>query len=119
MVLIFVVSGESDVSLPVGISDKVMHVFTYAVLAVLLTRAIVGGFRRPISLRAAVLAVACAVAYGATDEAHQYFVENRVADIQDLEADAAGACGGTALYWAWGILGSRSSARNGLSSHDH
>jgi VanZ family protein len=43
-------------------------------------------------------------AYGATDEAHQYFVPGRHADVADLAADALGALAAAVAIRAWGII---------------
>jgi VanZ family protein len=94
-----------DTSMPAG--DKLAHAAVYAVLAVLLFRAV----RRTTSLargRAAVLAVLIAIAYGATDELHQRMVPDRSPDLRDLLADAAGASAG-------GLVALSLSARKRLS----
>jgi VanZ family protein len=91
--------------MPAG--DKLAHAAVYAVLAVLLFRAV----RRTTSLargRAAVLAVLIAIAYGATDELHQRMVPDRSPDLRDLLADAAGASAG-------GLVALSLSARKRLS----
>ena len=47
--------------------------------------------------RAAVLAVACASAYGVTDEIHQLFVPDRMCDPLDWLVDTVGALAGSCL----------------------
>ena len=73
------------------VPDKVAHAVAYAVLAAFLTL----GSGRP------VLAVALAVAYGASDEIHQAFVPGRTPEVLDLVADAVGAVVGSAVA-VWG-----------------
>ena len=77
---------------------KIAHVTEYAILGALLTRAV----RRP------GLALALAVAYAASDEVHQLFVEGRHGSPLDILIDTAGALAGV-LAWQ------RLAARRALS----
>ncbi len=63
------------------------HFAVYAVLALLLRKALAGAGVR----RAALWAFVLAVLYGASDEFHQSFVPHRYPDVFDLLTDAAGA----------------------------
>jgi VanZ family protein len=72
--------------------DKVAHFGIYAVLGLLLARA-VG--------RAAWPAVALGWAYGASDEVHQMFVPGRSPEVADWLADAAGVLLGVFLFHRW------------------
>ena len=76
---------------------KLAHAAEYAVLAVLLLRALG-------SVAAAWLA---AVAYAVTDEVHQRFVSGRVGAPRDVLIDAAGAAAG---LLAWRVLAHRGRA---------
>jgi VanZ family protein len=67
---------------------KVAHVAEYAVLALLLMRA-VGG---------AVPAFALAVAYAVSDEVHQHFVRGRHGNAVDVGIDALGVAIGIVAY---------------------
>lgn len=101
MAAIFVVSGLSNVSaLPGPDSDKVGHFFAYAVLGALVLRALAGNTWRGVTRRTAVAAWSIAVAYGVTDEIHQYFVPGRAASVADWTADALGAAVAVALALA-------------------
>ena len=63
--------------------DKVAHASTFALIAALLMH---GTARQaPLAILAAV------VAFGAVDEAHQFFVPGRTADLTDFIADATAA----------------------------
>lgn len=104
MALIFYQSSLSNPSLPSSLSDKVVHLAAYGVLAGLVVRALLGGFPRPVTWRAAVLAVLITVLYGASDEWHQSFVPRRAADVMDLVADGAGALLAVVAAWGCGIL---------------
>ena len=65
--------------------DKVAHFAVYGLLGTLLCRAWGSGWR------AAVLALATASLFGATDEWHQSFVPGRDSDVLDWLADSSGA----------------------------
>ncbi len=104
MTLIFGVSAQSDAKPPLEVSDKLAHAVVYMGLAVLVVRALAGGLSARITLGVAVVALAIAIGYGATDEWHQLFVPGRFGDLRDLYADAIGACAGVAACWVWGIL---------------
>lgn len=84
-------------ALPPGLSpyDKVLHFTTYGILAALLTRTLAGSNGR---WRAALLAVAMALAFGAADEWHQRFVFGRRSELADWQADALGAVAGAFLF---------------------
>ena len=78
---------------------KCAHMTEYAVLAVLLVRAL--GREAP--------SFALGVAYAASDEIHQMFVPNRFADITDVVSDAIGAGTGLlALHFGHRLLYRRS-----------
>jgi VanZ family protein len=92
MALIFWISSIADpITLPGGPTDKGAHALLYAGLGVLVARALAGGWRRPMTPRAALVAVLICTVYGITDELHQRFVPTRDADVLDVAADAAGA----------------------------
>lgn len=84
---IFTVSSIPGTDLPGGYSWQ-GHLIEYAVLGSLLFLAL--RHDHP-PLRAALLAVAIASAYGVTDEIHQSFVPNRMPDPLDWLTDTAGA----------------------------
>ena len=104
---IFSVSSLSEAPLPEGLSDKSAHWLGYAGFAVVVVRALAGGLPRRINVRTGAIALAIAIAYGASDELHQAFVPGRSADVHDLAADAMGAVIGTVACWAWGIISFR------------
>ena len=110
MALIFALSGMPDPPIPSGSSDTPWHALGYMGLALLLCRALAGGFGRTLTTSAALLAMIAAVGYAFTDEFHQTFVPGRTWAVSDLVADAIGAGVGTCAAWAWGIL----SATTGL-----
>lgn len=108
MALIFIASAQSDAGIPLDVSDKSLHAAAYFGLAVLLVRALSGGWRARLTVRVALGAMLIAMAYGMSDEVHQLFVPGRMADVYDLYADATGAALGVAACWAWGIISVRS-----------
>jgi VanZ family protein len=83
--LIFGLSSIPSLSSGLGVWDEVLrkcaHASEYAILAVLLWRAL--GRELP--------ALALAVAYAATDELHQSFVRGRAGDPVDVAIDGLGA----------------------------
>lgn len=70
--------------------DKVVHLFLYGILALLLLRAYLGD-RGMTPRRAAVFAFIVTLLYGMFDEWQQSFLPERTAELLDLAADAAGA----------------------------
>jgi VanZ family protein len=98
MFLIFGASSMSDPGpLPGNMSDKTGHFLGYALLGVLVLRALAGGRFAGITLRTAILAIVVSSAYGASDEFHQRYVAGRTPDVMDLLADACGSSAGVAL----------------------
>ena len=100
MAVIFALSSRA---LPASVSripDWTTHGAGYAILCLLLYRALVGGLLRRVPVRAAVVAVAISLLYGVTDELHQSFVPGRQADPWDLVKDLGGVAV-AALACAW------------------
>jgi VanZ family protein len=94
MAAIYVASDLPAVDLPRGgginlMARKAGHVVGYALLGLAFLRALVPQGRAP--LRAAVIAVALATGYGATDEFHQSFVPGRGPAFSDVLIDLVGA----------------------------
>ena len=104
MAAIFFVSGQSQPQVPADLVNTTGHVIAYAVLGLLVVRALAGRLPARITGRMASLAVAISVAYGISDEVHQMFVPGRTPDVMDVVADGAGALLATGACWAWGIL---------------
>ena len=98
--LIFVLSSLSQPPVPPGISGDSLHYPEYAVLGLLLARAIHASLGRVRPAVAALAALALSVLWGATDEFHQAFVPWRVPDLRDLAHDAAGAAAVAGLWLA-------------------
>jgi VanZ family protein len=91
------------------------HVASYAVLSLILARAIgARGVRgRGVSPRTrALLSALVAVAFSASDEYHQSLVPGRTASVYDLAVDAVGVIAGLALaQWLEGQAAHRLSRR--------
>ncbi len=99
MATIVFASSHSKVAAPdlIGI-DKVAHFFVYGLLATLLCRT------RSFSRRGragAIAAVAAAIVFGLTDEAHQQLTPGRSVEWADLVVDAAGAALAVSVYTRW------------------
>jgi VanZ family protein len=106
LLLIFALSSASQLPAPPGrLSDKQAHAIAYAVLALLLCRALAGGRLSGLTAGRVVVAALLTVAYGATDEWHQSFVPGRQSDVADLYADAMGAALAAAACFSCGIIG--------------
>ena len=78
-----------------SVSDKFLHACEYGVLGILLYRAFKHTTQNGGSM---VLAIICVVAFGISDEVHQWFVPQREADIWDVVADT---CGAAFLILGW------------------
>jgi VanZ family protein len=102
MAAIFVLSSQPDVpSLPGGLTNHTGHLVGYAILSVLLLRALAGARWVGVTAWTATLAAIASALYGVTDEWHQTFVPGRDASAGDLVADAAGAVIGVTLVLLW------------------
>lgn len=99
--------GISDEALDtvVFVVRKAAHVTVYAVLAVLLWRALRKPERQqwgPWNWRVAGLALGLAALYAITDEFHQAFVPSRSGQVTDVLLDSAGAAFGLFALWLFG-----------------
>jgi VanZ family protein len=95
---------------PPHFTDKHVHLLAYAGLALVLVRALSGGRWSGVTVTTTLQAALLAVAYGVTDEWHQWFVPGRQADGYDVVADALGAALAMAAVGAiarWGRPGAR------------
>jgi hypothetical protein len=93
--LIFLVSAQSDLSLPAfagSDSDKVAHGLEYGVLGILWARAAKATWPHWAFLLVLASTSLFIGLYGVTDEWHQFYVPGRFADGHDALADL---CGGT------------------------
>jgi VanZ family protein len=79
------------------------HVTEYAVLGLLLYRALHRGPTAPSGFahRTATAALGMAALYAASDEFHQSFVPTRYASFNDVMIDTLGAAAGLGLLWLW------------------
>jgi VanZ family protein len=95
--VIFYLSSRPFPNLPVTFDhmDKIAHVGIFALLALLVAWGLLRAFPGWPPVRALLLALLVAVAYGALDELHQRSVPGRTPDPMDLAADGVGA--GTAV----------------------
>lgn len=73
---------------PLIIDDRIAHFVEYAGLGAVLL--LVAAWRSRVAALGAVLAFAGGIAYAASDEFHQRFVDGRDASLRDLAFDAAG-----------------------------
>jgi VanZ family protein len=104
MTFLFVLSSIRETPQVSGGLDKDVHGLLYAVLAVLTMRALAGGWRAPMTIAHACLAIVIATVYGISDEWHQSFVPPRESDWLDVAADAVGASLAASACVAWSAL---------------
>lgn len=101
MLGIFALSSQSKFPQAPGISTELLaiagHLVAYAVLAVLIARAI--GFDHGAITRRPAIAWALAAVYGVSDEIHQSFVPGRFASVEDIVTNAIGAAAGLACMY--------------------
>jgi len=110
--IIFLVSSLSAPpapSYPFAWGDKVNHAGAFAIMMALVFRGIRWLLPERSTRVQLILALACCMLYGATDEIHQAFVPNRQCDIFDWMADTVGAllamgCIVPALRTRWGRI---------------
>ena len=104
--MIFYISSQSYPSrhLPsifMSLSDKLVHAVEYGILGILLYRA----FHQTTPTNKSIsLAVIGALAFGISDEFHQWFVPHRQADTWDVVADTLGA---SCFIFLWVFLTKR------------
>lgn len=95
--------GDETVWTVVLVVRKCAHLTEYAVLALLLWRALrelTGGVGW--SWRVARNAWVCVIVYAITDEIHQTFVPNRQGSVWDVLIDSIGGAAGLLALWALG-----------------
>jgi VanZ family protein len=96
---------EETVSFIVLLARKGAHFTEYAVLALLLWRAVrkpVKNDPRPWRWSEARLVLLSVALYAATDEFHQLFVPSRDAAVHDVFIDTAGGAAGLLALWLFG-----------------
>jgi len=78
---------------------KSAHLSEYAILAVLLCRAVEQSRKDSGYWKSVLIALAVATLYAASDEFHQSFVPSRTASIRDVMIDSCGAMIGLFIFW--------------------
>jgi VanZ family protein len=104
MAALFVLSSQPVLPGASATPDWVQHGVAYAGLAAVALRATAGGRWRGVGLGSLTGAWLIASVYGVTDEIHQSFVPERMADVRDVVADTVGAALGLGAAWAWSII---------------
>ncbi len=91
-IVLFVATSIPGEELPsLDISDKMIHVAAYFILAVLLNFTLLLQNKYPYAkLRAYYLTIIIGVVYGALDELHQMFIPGRFAEFLDWIANVVG-----------------------------
>jgi VanZ family protein len=99
--------SEQGVHDSIVIIRKCAHISEYAILAMLVWRAVRKPHRRdprPWSWAMALVVALVTIAYAATDELHQAFVPSREGSLRDVLVDSAGVVLGLLFLWAVGRL---------------
>ncbi len=104
MAALFVLSAQPVLPGASLTPDWVQHGVAYAGLGLVTLRAFSGDRLARVGAGTALAAWLVAAVYGVSDEFHQSFVPDRMADLRDVVADAIGAALGVGLGWAWGII---------------
>jgi VanZ family protein len=93
---------------------KAAHGTEYAILAVLLLRALRAGAAAAWHWRWATLALLLVAAHAFLDEYHQSFTQSRTASVGDSLLDIAGGLVGLLMFW---LRRRRSASREGRQEH--
>ncbi|GAK57789.1 VanZ family protein [Candidatus Vecturithrix granuli] len=98
MITIFYVSSLPNPQISGEIPDYVLHALEYFLLTLLLIRLLLSQYLLKSKVEdfqrwhlVCLLGTFIAIAYGITDEFHQYFVPNRHCSLHDVAADTFGA----------------------------
>ena len=108
LALTVLLSSQSRIPGADRVADVLLHAPEFAIMALLLVRALSGRIRGPHSSRVLAGVLGFGVLYGILDELHQWFVPGRHASVKDAAVDAA-ATGLTVLSLA--LLAGRASPR--------
>jgi VanZ family protein len=98
---IFFMSSLENPPVPSDVPDINLHAAAYFGLMLLAVRAFAQGTWAGVTLGVLASAWILTVAYGATDEWHQTYVNGRHAEWRDLAADAVGALAAGFVVRAW------------------
>ena len=101
MALLYFASSSDDLSSPIEVSDKLLHLIAYTALGLLFLRAFHRGIPAGLRVLPSILAVMATAAYGGLDEWHQGFVAGRIRDLADFAADLGGALLAVVLLAIW------------------
>ncbi|HCR36426.1 hypothetical protein A2130_02115 [Candidatus Woesebacteria bacterium GWC2_33_12] len=93
------VGSSSEIYWKDFVVKKTAHVVEYAILAILLYRAMVGSDMD--KKKALIISIIIAGLYGLTDEIHQSFTPGREPRIRDVAIDTFGASLGSVIYKKW------------------
>jgi VanZ family protein len=115
---IWFLSSQSVLPQPKGILgfDKLQHLIAYLALAGAVGFWVSPDFWRQRRFLALLLVVLVSSAYGAIDEAHQFFTPGRECNVWDWIADTIGAVlGGIAAMWVNTFILNKLKVRHGIA----
>jgi VanZ family protein len=101
ILLITLLSHMTQPPMPPGLDANLLHIPEYAVLGLLLARALQGRTPGRAAPRVLAGALVLAVVFGGLDELHQAFVPGRMPDPADWVHDAVGAVFGVLAWGLW------------------
>lgn len=105
MAAIYYGAALPDVPGPAALlSDTILHMGSYAGLALVTLRATAGARWSGVTRQALVVAFVICVVHGLTVEWEQMYVPTRYAEWRDAGNNAMGAALGLAAAWAWSIM---------------
>jgi VanZ family protein len=79
----------------------ILHMIEYAILGILLFRALTNSKNNTLKNNAILLSIMIATIYAMTDELHQYFVPGRICSFLDFSADFIGSLIGLVVCLAF------------------
>ena len=91
--------------------DKVIHLVEFAVLGVLVARALGKAWPETRGLRLFLITATFVACYGVSDEVHQAWVPGRSSSVYDALADTMGGCLGALAEGLWAMRQGRARGR--------
>lgn len=98
LLLTILLSSMSRPPIGEAVSDTLLHALEFSAMAALLLQALGQGLFKRHEGRHLLAAAVFGIAYGATDEIHQYFVPNRHSSVKDWIVDTAATLATVGLF---------------------
>ncbi|MFA6321118.1 MAG: VanZ family protein [Candidatus Omnitrophota bacterium] len=101
MFLVSSLPGKNVPEAEVPYIDKIAHFTEFAILGLLVMRAIFKSSTNINLAKSIILSIIIISLYAVFDEWHQGFIPGRMCDMFDFLADAAGSAAGVIIYSIW------------------